>query len=145
SPERDRERREGARLAMATAHHGGRRMAGRAQGRERAGRETGGLADGLDAGALHALDLPCPAAIDGPGHGDVRGAQGDPYLSESERVVQIGERVQLDWGTVPGRLDLAAQLGRQPGRLVGVARYDLRVEDVKVSRHARDPCSKVQT
>src|SRR4029077_4987627 len=136
---------EGAPLAMAVAQHGERRIAGTAQERERAGGETGGLADGLDAGAVHALDLPRPAGLHGPGHGEVPGPEGDPYLSESERVVQIGERVQLDRGAAPGRLDLAAQLGRQLGWLVGVARYDPRVEDVKVSRHARDPCSKVQT
>src|SRR5213078_2288327 len=85
------------------------------------------------------------------GHAQVPGAERDPHVGQPESVIQVGERVQLHRAALPGRLDLPAQLGRQPGRLVGVARYNLGVEVVevldvvKVSSHARDPYSSVQT
>ena len=137
---------ERAPLAMAVAQHGEWGVAGAPQDRQRAGGQTGGLAHRLNVGALDALDLPLVSALQRPGHAQLPGAERDPHLGQPESVVQVGERVELHRGAVPGCLDLPAQLGRQPGRLVGIARHNLGVEVVevlevvKVSRHARDPC-----
>ena len=144
----------GAPLAVAVAQHRERRIAGTAQDRERAGRQTGRLAHRLDAGALDAVDLPPRSTVHRPGHAQMAGSECDPHVSEPQGVVQVGERVQLHRSPVPRRLDQAPQLGRQPGRLVGVALHNLGVEGVEVlevmevvtlSIHARDPCSNVQT
>jgi hypothetical protein len=53
------------------------------------------------------------------------GTERDPRLGELERVVEIGERVELHRPVSPLALDARAQIGREPGRLLDVAFYDL--------------------
>ena len=78
---------ESAPLAMAVAQHRERDIAGTPEDRERGGRQTGCLTHRLDAGALHAFDLPLLAAVHPPGHGQAPGPERDPHLSEPQGVV----------------------------------------------------------
>src|SRR6266576_2989592 len=116
-----------------------RRRYGATEQRERAGRESRRLAHRLDTGALDTRDLPVATLLHPARHGDVRGAEGHPFLGQAEGVVQVRERVQLHRRAVPGRLDAPAQLRRQPGRLAGVARDDVAIRVVCGSAHVRDP------
>ncbi len=99
---------EPAPLAVREPHDRERRIAGAAEQRERAGRESRRLAHRLDTGTLDARDVPVATLLRAARHGDVRGAEGHPLLGQAEGVVQVRERVQLHRRAVPGRFDLRA-------------------------------------
>src|SRR5262249_5255742 len=90
----------------------------------------------LDARPLDAADIPALAVL--LGDRDMPGAQGKPRFREAQALIEIGERVQLDRGTLPGMPDLAAQLRWEPRRLGRVARDDVVVELLQRA-HVRDP------
>src|SRR6266436_2572335 len=69
------------------------------------------LTDRLDARPLDALDLPPLAIV--LRDCDVPWAQDQPGVRESQALVEIGERVQLDRRTLPGVLDFPPQLRRE--------------------------------
>ena len=66
--------------------------------------------------------------------GDVRGAEDEPRLGEPQRVVQVGEGVELDRAVSPLAFDARAQLGREARRLMNVP-----TDDLLVLSHVRDP------
>ena len=124
-------------LSLGVAKHRRRRFAGRAEQHERVGAQTGRLTDGADA----------PRSTDRTSHAPSGVARATamccsthrhPRLREPERVIEIGERVQLHLQPAPLAFDLRAKVGGEAGRLADVASDDVLI-------HVRDPLWWAQT
>jgi hypothetical protein len=124
---------DGAALPVGVAKLRQRRLVGRAEQAEEMTAQARCLADGADASAVDEVDGPAGAGA--PRDGELVGTEREPALGQVQLRVEIDQRVELDRLAVGGPFDLSAQLGRQPGGLVGVAIDDLSIALVSAGGH----------